>query len=171
MRDAITAQRVKLLHPAIRDEVAALLEKAEVEFPHNMAIRVVQGLRTFDEQNELYAQGRTQPGPKVTNAKAGQSMHNYGLAIDFALLHDKDGNGTYEEISWDINIDFDEDKQKDWDEVVSIFKNAGYTWGGNWKTIVDNPHVEKTFGYNYKELVKLYTAGHFIPDTKYIKFW
>jgi D-alanyl-D-alanine dipeptidase len=45
-------------------------------------ILVVSGLRTAAQQNALYEQGRTAPGHIVTNAKAGQSMHNYGLAVD-----------------------------------------------------------------------------------------
>jgi peptidoglycan L-alanyl-D-glutamate endopeptidase CwlK len=99
MRDAISIARVKLLHPAVRDEVARLIGAIEATWPVNMAIRIVQGLRTIDEQNALYAQGRTKPGNKVTNAKGGSSYHNYGLAVDFALLYDKDGNGSYETLS------------------------------------------------------------------------
>lgn len=40
------------------------------------------GYRSFPEQAKLYFQGRTLPGPKVTNAPAGYSPHNYGIAVD-----------------------------------------------------------------------------------------
>ena len=82
MRDKITADRVSKLHPKVRDEAAKAIDNAELGFPPNMAMRVVQGLRTIAEQNALYAKGRTSPGPIVTKAKGGSSYHNYGLAID-----------------------------------------------------------------------------------------
>lgn len=165
MRDKISEDRVKLLHPRIRDEVKKLIEQAELTFPPKIAIRIVQGLRTIAEQNALYAKGRSKPGPKVTNAKGGSSYHNYGLAIDFALLYDRDGNGTWETLSWDTVKDFDGDTLPDWKEVVSVFERAGYTWGGRWATLVDAPHLQKTFGYSWKQLLAKYNAGDFIEDS------
>lgn len=167
MRDTISINRAFLLHPKIRAEVMALIDKAESKLP-NTAIRIVQGLRTFEEQNKLYAQGRTLPGPRVTNAKAGQSFHQYGLSIDFALLYDKDKNGTYESLSWDTLKDFDRDGESDWMEVVEIFEEAGYTWGGRFSTIRDNPHLEKTFGFHWKQLLEKYNRKDFIPVTNYV---
>lgn len=161
MRDKISEQRVALLHPAIRNEVKALIEKAEAHLP-NTAVRIVQGLRTFAEQDALYAQGRTTPGKRVTNAKGGQSYHNYGLAIDFALVYDKDNNGSYESLSWDLLKDMDKDGEKDWMEVVNVFEEAGYTWGGRFHSIPDNPHLEKTFGYNWRQLMTRSQIGGYV---------
>lgn len=163
MRDKITEQRVALLHPKRRVEAAYLINLAEAKFPLNMAIRVVQGFRTFAEQDALYAQR-----PKVTQAKGGQSLHNYGLALDFAILHDKDNNGTYEELSWDIALDFDKDGIVDWQEVVKSFTDAGWEWGGTWRTFKDLPHCQKTQGYTWQQLLAKYNAGDFIPGTKYV---
>lgn len=168
MRDTITAQRVALLHPTRRAEVVQILNAAETKFPANMAIRVVQGLRTFAEQNALYAQGRTKPGPIVTKAKGGQSLHNYGVAIDFAILHDKDGNGSYEELSWDTVADFDRDGVFDWQEVVASFEAAGWEWGGKWRTFKDLPHCQRTGGWTWQQLLAKYNAGDFIPGTNYV---
>lgn len=168
MRDKVTKQRVALLHPKVRQEVEDCILKAEAGFPPNMAIRIVQGLRTIEEQNAIYAQGRTTPGKIVTNAKGGKSYHNYGLAIDFALIRDKDGNGSYEELSWDTGRDADKDGQKDWQEVVKVFEAAGWVWGGKFATIVDAPHLQKTFGYKVAELLSMYNAKKFIPGTKYL---
>lgn len=168
MRDKVTQQRVALLHPKVRKEVEDCILKAEAGFPPNMAIRVVQGLRTIDEQNAIYAQGRTTPGKIVTNAKGGKSYHNYGLAIDFALIFDKDGNGSFETLSWDTSSDADHDKTKDWQEVVKVFEAAGWQWGGKFSTIVDMPHLQKTFGYKVAELLSMYNAGKFIQGTKYV---
>lgn len=159
MRDQISLQRASLLHPKVRAEVIGLIEQAESKLPRT-AIRIVQGLRTFAEQDALYAQGRTKSGPRVTNSKGGQSYHNYGLAIDFALLYDKDDNGTYESLSWDTLKDFDKDGESDWMEVVEIFEAAGYTWGGRFNSIKDNPHFEKNFGHNWRDLLVLHNNGY-----------
>jgi len=140
MRDAISIPRIAKLHPKVREEVTRLIDLAEANLPANQAIRVVQGLRTIAEQDALYAQGRTTPGKIVTKAKGGSSYHNYGLAVDLAIIIDKDGNGTYETLSWDTNM-----------AVVKVFEDAGWEWGGRWK-FLDKPHFQKTFGYSVKQL-------------------
>lgn len=166
MRDVkVSLPRAQQLHPSIRQEVIDTITKVENEnFPATVMIRIVEGYRTIEEQNQLYAKGRTAPGPRVTNAKGGSSFHNYGLAIDFALMYDKDNNGTYETLSWDALKDFDRDGQSDWQEVVSAFKAIGYRWGGDFKSIVDEPHLEKTFGHTWQELFDRYTKKDFIQD-------
>jgi peptidoglycan L-alanyl-D-glutamate endopeptidase CwlK len=169
MRHKKSEERVALLHPKIRDEVKALIEKAELELPQKVAIAVPQGLRTIDEQNALYAQGRTKPGSIVTNARGGSSYHNYGLAFDFCIVIDTDSNGVYDETSWDIKKDNDKDGTADWLEVVKVFEAAGYEWGGKWSSIKDYPHLQKTFGYTWGALLKLYNSNLFIPGTKYVK--
>lgn len=155
MRDKITVERVSKLHPKVRDEAAKAIDNAELGFPPNMAIRVVQGLRTIAEQNALYAKGRTSPGPIVTKAKGGSSYHNYGLAIDFAIIYDKNGDGIFEELSWDIAKDYDKDGKVDWNEVVSQFEAIGWAWGGKFRTFKDYPHCEKSFGYKPSQLFKM----------------
>ena len=159
MRDKVSEARVALLHPSVRAEVKQLIEKSESGFPPTMAVRIVQGLRTIKEQNDLYAQGRTKPGNVVTNAKGGSSFHNYGLAIDFAILTDKDGNGSFEDLSWDIKKDNDKDGIADWLEVVKVFEAAGWSWGGKWATLKDYPHLQKTFGYTWQQLFEKVKRG------------
>lgn len=168
MRDKISLERAKQLHPAVREEAFNLITEVEKGFPPNIAVRIIQGLRTIDEQNALYAQGRTKPGDIVTNAKGGSSYHNYGLAIDFAILIDKDGNGTYDELSWDIKKDNDKDGIADWLEVVKIFEAAGWEWGGRWSSLKDYPHVQKTFGHKWQDLLAKYNQKDFIPGNTYI---
>ena len=168
MRDKVTIDRVALLHPLVRQQCADCIIKAEAGFPENMAIRVVQGLRTIDEQNAIYAQGRTTPGKIVTKARGGHSYHNYGLAIDFALMFDKDGNGSFETLSWDTSSDADHDQVKDWQEVVKVFEAAGWEWGGKFSTIKDAPHLQKTFGLKISECLGKYNSGKFMPNSKYI---
>lgn len=156
--DKISLQRIEKLHPKIREEVKALVEKANAQLTSHSEIRIVQAYRTFAEQDALYKQR-----PKVTNAKGGQSLHNYGLAIDFALLIDG------KEISWDLKKDWDGDKVADWMEVVKVFTDAGYEWGGKWK-FKDNPHFQKTFGYTWQQLLEKYKKNDFIKDTTYVNF-
>lgn len=169
MKDAISIQRVQLLHPAIRQDVIDAIEAAERNLPTNAKVRIVQGLRTKDEQDALYAQGRTKPGQIVTNARFGQSYHCFGLAIDFAIMYDKDNNGSFEVLSWDTNYDFDKDGVKDWQEVVSEFRIRGFDWGGLWSKIVDNPHLEKTFQLDWRTLLARYNDKDFLPGTSYVR--
>lgn len=147
MRDNISLQRCQLLHPKVKDEVIQLLTKVEAKWPANIAVRVVQGLRTIEEQNALYAKGRTAPGSIVTNAKGGKSYHNYGLAFDICIL--KDGK-----VSWVVDAY--------WKDVVATFKAAGWKWGGDFKSIKDNPHFEKSFGYTVSALLAKYKAGKYV---------
>ena len=181
MRDVVSKLKVELLHPAIRDEVKTLIEQAEDVMGEKIAIRVAQGLRTIEEQDAVYALGRTvkntigvtkkRPfGSTVSRAPGGYSYHNYGLAIDFCLLYDKDGNGTWETLSWKEAEDFNGNIIADWKEVVKVFTYAGYEWGGAWSTIHDAPHLQKRFGHlqNASDLFKKYKAKDFIGGTKYV---
>lgn len=168
MRDAVSIPRIAALHPKVRYEVAATIAGIEAKFPANVKIRIVQGLRTKDEQDALYAQGRTKPGQIVTNAKFGQSFHSYGLAFDFAIMYDKDNNGSFETLSWNVNYDFDKDGVKDWQEVVIPFKSLGWRWGGDWGgKFIDNPHLERTFGYGWRDLIIKYNNKEF-DEAKYL---
>ena len=85
--------------------------------------------RTIAEQDRLYAQGRTAPGKKVTNAKGGQSPHNFGLAFDFCPLNKAGG------LDWNA-------PKSVWTKVGEIAESHGMTWGGRFKTLLDLPHVE-----------------------------
>ncbi|GEN74069.1 M15 family metallopeptidase [Chryseobacterium lathyri] len=146
--DLITLQRIEKLHPSIRDEVKKIITECDEALTGRAKIRITQGLRTFAEQNDLYAQGRTKPGKRVTNAKGGQSIHNYGFAVDICLIIDD------KTASWDTAKDWDNDKQSDWMEVVVIFKKNGWNWGGDWRTLKDMPHFDKKGFSDWKVLSK-----------------
>lgn len=158
-RDITTQERVAKLHPKIRQEVADTIAMVEAGFPPTIKVRVVQGLRTIAEQDALFAQGRTKPGQIVTKARGGSSYHNYGLAIDFALLYDNDGDGKFDELSWNIAKDGDKDGIVDWQEMVRAFKDLGYHWSGDNRTFKDMPHIEKSFGYSVHQLRAKVAAG------------
>ena len=94
MSDKVTLDRIQLLHPKVRDEVKNIYLNEIIPALSGKAIcRFAYTLRTFAEQDALYAQGRTKlfdaNGKKlgvVTKAKGGQSIHNFGLALDIVLL-------------------------------------------------------------------------------------
>lgn len=152
--DKVTIERIKLLHPKLVAEVEGIYKEICDALKGSAICRFAYTLRTIKEQDDLFAIGRTKPGKKVTNARGGQSYHNYGLALDIVLLVDKDKNGTFESASWETNIDFDKDGKADWREVVDIFKRHGWEWGGDWK-FTDMPHFQKTFGKTIVELQKI----------------
>jgi hypothetical protein len=93
-----------------------------------MEAAVTCGLRTVDQQNALYKIGRTVGGKKVTNARGGESPHNYNLARDYIPV--VDGKRTYNPPgNW-------------WGVFGQCARMAGLEWGGDWRTIVDRPHVQ-----------------------------
>ncbi|WP_313268757.1 M15 family metallopeptidase [Sphingobacterium sp.] len=161
--DKITLERIELMHPALRNELRNQYLEINTKLVKGIRLRITQTLRTIEEQNALYAQGRTTKGKIVTNADAGRSWHNYGLSFDIVILYDKDGNGTFETASWD------EDKY--FMMVVNYFKSKGWKWGGDFRSFKDSPHFEKTFGLTISQALTKYNAGDTITDNgvKYIK--
>lgn len=144
--DQVTIDRIEMAHPKLREELKFLyIECNNKVVPKHKRLRFTHVLRTFAEQDALYAQGRTKPGKKVTSAKGGQSYHNYGLAFDIVILEDRDGSGTFETASWSVD--------ELWRKVAVFFKSKGWEWGGDWKSLKDYPHFQKTFGYSTSQLL------------------
>ena len=114
--------------PALANKVRAAAEAMEASGTY---LLVVSGLRTADEQNRLYAQGRTAPGHVVTNAKAGQSMHNYGLAVDVVPYL----SGEMGQLNWNA-------ESEQFKAMVSAMKTQGLEWGGDWKHLADFDHFQ-----------------------------
>lgn len=101
-----------------------------------VVLKYITGTRTWKEQDALYAKGRTAPGPKVTNARGGYSNHNFGLAVDCGLFKDGDyleDSPLYSEIGL----------------IVSKFPQL--EWGGSWRSITDEPHIEYRTGLSLAE--------------------
>lgn len=110
----------------------------------------ISGLRTVEEQNALYAQGRTAPGKIVTNAKGGQSWHNFGAAIDFCA----DADAKREGLQPDWNA-------KAYKPLADGAKNLGLEPGLFWK-FVDAPHVQMPMdmkGISLAACLKVYQVG------------
>lgn len=114
---------IATLLPQVRPYARALYFKAR---EHGIAINIISGLRTFEQQDALYARGRTAPGRKVTNARGGQSMHNFGMAFDIGVFRGRQylpNSAQYK-------------------AVGVIGGELGLEWGGHWKTIVDQSHFQ-----------------------------
>jgi len=126
--EAVSEQRLALVHPLLAAKVrsaAAALETKGIYF------RVAQGLRTYAEQDALYAQGRTVPGKIVTNAPGGYSNHNFGCAVDcYPFLLGESGN-----LNW-------EPKSQQFSLMVDALVAEGLLWGGNWHSLPDYPHFQ-----------------------------
>lgn len=147
--DTVTIKRISTLHPKIRKEVLDIYTYVNTKLlGKGVRLRFSYTFRTFEEQDKLFNQK-----PKVTNAKGGQSIHNYGLAFDIVLMYDKDGDGNFEEVSWDTKRDGDKDGISDWLEITSYFESKGYkngfiTNGKKW----DFPHFQKDFGLSWQKM-------------------
>lgn len=106
-------------------------------------IRIISGTRTYAEQQALYDQGRTRPGKIVTNAKPGSSWHNHGVAFDIGVFRD----GSYIEESPAYRT------------VGQIGKSLGFEWGGDFQSIVDEPHFQMTNGKSLAQARELHEEG------------
>jgi|SRR5580692_4120757 peptidoglycan L-alanyl-D-glutamate endopeptidase CwlK len=120
----MSSRSLTVLHPAFRSKAEQFLEAA---YQAGLDVLVYCTMRTFDEQTMLYAQGRTVPGKIVTNAKAGQSAHNYGLAFDGAPL-------IGGKIAWDDH--------PHWLLYGQVAKQIGLEWAGTWVSFKEYPHIQ-----------------------------
>lgn len=116
------------LEDAFREKIKLLIAKAK---EHGITLVPTSGRRTIAEQNKLYAQGRTAKGSIVTNAKGGQSPHNFGMGCDVCPV---DVNGN---LWWNVSDDI-------WNVIHRIAEELGLTPGYDFKSMKggDKPHVE-----------------------------
>jgi peptidoglycan L-alanyl-D-glutamate endopeptidase CwlK len=111
------------LQPQVWPYARALVTRAAAR---GINIKIISGLRSYEEQNALYAQGRSKPGRVVTNARGGYSNHNFGIAFDIGVF---DGSRYVPE-------------SPRYKAVGAIGSDLGLEWGGNWKTFKDEPHFQ-----------------------------
>jgi hypothetical protein len=131
------------LEPSFRKKVEKWWAECEA---NGIELLIYCGLRTFKEQDDLYAQGRTEAGRLITNARGGQSFHNYGRAIDYVPL--KNGRA-------------------DWDDERNYKKcqDIGLTYGLraiSWET----PHLEDGSVASWRDLAKVPTIERKAPSVK-----
>ncbi len=159
MPDKMTEDKLAIVYPSVAS--AWVLVRQEMLAVHKVQIRITEGLRTFTEQSQLYSLGRTRkqsgtwivtdPKKVVTHARAGESLHQYGLAIDTCFMGSNpyvEGNG-YRELSRIL-----------WSEFGRLCKKNGLEWGGDWLADkIDRPHAEMSFGLSIHDLQMIHEGG------------
>lgn len=124
--DAISLERLQALHPVIIERAKQLDQMLDAR---GIQWRITQGLRTWDEQAKLYAQGRTAPGEIVTNAPPGHSWHSFGCAADFVPMI----SGNPE---WTLTNPI-------WETIRDVAESVGFVSGSRWQH-PDWPHLQIT---------------------------
>lgn len=130
--DAISIARLQLVWPTLSSKIEQMATMLEGE---GISIRVTQGLRSWSEQDALYAQGRTTPGSVVTNCPGGHSYHNFGLAVD--CVPSQFGPGQSYNPDWNIN-------HSSWGRMESVGQSLGLISGSTWRSFPDAPHFQIT---------------------------
>lgn len=130
----INSRNIDDLHP----HVARLCREfiAECKRQH-IDVIITSTYRDFASQNALYAQGRTAPGPRVTNARAGKSWHNWRLAFDFVPV--LNGKAQWKDLAT-------------FKKCGEIGKKLGLEWAGDWKSFKEMAHLQWTGGLTLADL-------------------
>lgn len=125
-----SSDRMKGVNPDLVRVAKEAIKLSQIDFG------ISQGVRTQQEQMDLYAQGRTKPGKIVTNTLKSKHLiqsDGYGGAIDVVCY--VNGNVTWSE--------------KYYFEVADAFKEAAkrlgiqILWGGDFRgDFKDYPHYE-----------------------------
>lgn len=142
-------RNVSQLHPELQKKVEQLKTLCQ---QNGITIGISECVRTVAEQDALYAKGRTMPGKIVTKAKGNtySSMHQWGVAFDFYLKMDVDGDGSVSDDAFNNSTEL-------FDKVGKIGQSIGLEWGGSWKSMKDLPHFQlPNWGSTPTKLKKLY---------------
>lgn len=126
--EEITAEKLKEVHPVLADRITKLYEECD---RHNLPIRVTTGLRTHEEQNALFDQGRAIPGHIVTDAKGGYSAHQFGYAVDIVP-----GKENMPAFTPDWNA-----QDMEWKVVLNFAISLNLAEGAQWRAFPDRPHL------------------------------
>jgi len=121
------------LHPTVQAKCEAHLSACKAA---GIDLLVTCTYRDSETQNALFAQGRTAPGPKVTNARGGQSLHNYRVAYDVVPL--RNGKPVWKTTGEDGDL---------WQTVGELGVEHGLEWAGKWKKFREFPHFQYTGGH------------------------
>lgn len=144
--DVHTQNRINQLHPYIKEKAIRFILQAQAR---GIYLRITSAFRSMAEQGRLYSQGRTTPGPVVTNARPGESFHNYGLAFDVVEI--RNGAALWENSRWN--------------EIGQLGKSYGLVWGGDWK-FSDKPHFQSHSGPAQEAARRLnISPGYALPGT------
>lgn len=146
--DVRSEGNIRTVLPQTQRAARSFLNRAKSNFP-GFEVRIISGSRTYAEQDLLYRKGRFgNPPPKVTNARGGQSNHNFGIAWDVGIFKD----GKY--LTGDTKAEAAIYKQ-----LASIAKTNDLEWGGDWTSIVDMPHYQLKLDLTLAQVRKRFERG------------
>lgn len=128
----INSRSLDELHPIVKEKVQQFIQKCD---ENGIDLLVTSTYRDHESQNALYAQGRTTSGKKVTNAKGGQSWHNWRVAVDVVPLRNGKPVWGTTGVDWEL-----------WEAVGNIGESVGLEWAGRWKTFKEYAHFQYTGG-------------------------
>jgi len=149
--DERSARIISTLHPKAQPVFTRLLEAGKtIALLHGADYVAISGHRSYAEQTELYAKGRTKPGRIVTNARAGYSNHNFGIAVDFGVFKD----GKYLDSAKPALANKIHKQVAEWAAKHEWI----IEWGGNWKSFQDIPHFQLK-GHTLAQLRTLVKEG------------
>lgn len=138
MIDPRSAKVIATLLLKVQPTFANLLIELKKHFQQKgLECKYISGTRTYAEQDALYAQGRTKPGPIVTKSRGGESNHNFSIAVDVGLFLP---DGRYLG---------DTPFYRDIGKIVATFPTL--EWGGNWR-FVDEPHIQWRTGLTMAQM-------------------
>jgi peptidoglycan L-alanyl-D-glutamate endopeptidase CwlK len=124
----INSRKLEDLHPKVKTMCERFIYSCT---KHNIDVLITSTYRDAESQNALYAQGRSLPGKKVTNASAGKSFHNWRVAFDFVPLV----NGK---AMWNDTALFT--------QCGVIAESVGLEWAGRWTKFKELAHCQYTGG-------------------------
>jgi peptidoglycan LD-endopeptidase CwlK len=133
--DSRSEGNIATLHPRVRPYARGLIEKAAMQ---GIIIKVTSAMRTYAEQDKLFAQGRTEPGSIVTKVKGGFSNHNFGIAFDVTIFKGSDDPEKAKTPVWESPA---------YKAVGALGTELGLEWGGNWTSFKDEPHYQLRPGW------------------------
>lgn len=134
--------KARRVHPILRERLALL---AVILAGRGMRTLITDGLRTFAEQDRLFRIGRpSPPPPRVTNARGGQSNHNFGLAVDmYPVLPGPSGQErVFTEIPRNASVEFARAFNRTQRSAGEEAERLGLFWGARFSGIVDTPHIQ-----------------------------
>ena len=142
-------RNVSQLHPELQKKVEQLKMLCQ---QNGITIGISECVRTVAEQDALYAKGSKMPGKIVTKAKGNtySSMHQWGVAFDFYLKMDVDGDGSVSDDAFNNSTEL-------FNKVGKIGQSIGLEWGGAWTSMKDLPHFQlPNWGSTPAKLKRLY---------------
>lgn len=147
----INSRDIGELTPATKKKAELFLAKCKEQ---GIDVIVTSTYRDMASQDALYAIGRTVKGSgvtasrplgqKVTNAKSGDSFHNYRIAFDFCPIV----NGK---AMWD-SVDL-------FQKCGEIAESVGLEWAGRWRSFKELAHCQNANGMSLAMLRTAYSNG------------